>query len=134
MPAVKTQARFILRPNRGRFQPLAFRIPSAAAWHTHRQGRPCAHRRHGRNALTSDVEDVILALIHPVNVLRHTGIILSRLGGLDAQQHRNLGMVGGILMDAELDALAILYVELIAVILLLCNLRERLQAPFDQVP
>ena len=59
----------------------------------------------------SDVEDVILALIHPVNVLRQTDVVLSRLGGLDAQQLRNLGMVGGILMDAELDALAILYIN-----------------------
>mmetsp|Transcript_69422 Transcript_69422/g.157525 ORF Transcript_69422/g.157525 Transcript_69422/m.157525 type:complete len:321 (+) Transcript_69422:997-1959(+) len=52
---------------------------------------------------------------------------------METQQLGNLGTVGGVLMDAKLEALAKLLVELLVIILLLGNLSKHLQALLDQV-
>merc|ERR1719394_2327040 len=86
-----------------------------------------------RDALAGDVVDVVLSLLHAVNVLLEADQLVPGLGGVEAQQLGNLGAVGGVLMDAKLEALAELLVELLVVILLLRDLSEHLQALLDQV-
>ena len=71
-------------------------------------------RRRGRscNALTCDIIDVVLALLHAVDVLLEGDALVTRLGCLVAQELGNLDTVGRVLMDTKLDALAELLIEL----------------------
>jgi len=52
---------------------------------------------------------------------------------VETQELRNLSSVGGVLMDAELQALAKLLIELLVVVLLLGDLCEHLKALLHQV-
>ena len=54
----------------------------------------------------------ILALLHAVHVLLQADLLIARLGGVVAKQLRNLGAVGRVLVDAQLQALAELLIEL----------------------
>ena len=71
-------------------------------------------RRRGRscNALTCDIIDVVLALLHVVDILLEGDDLVTRLGCLVAQELGNLDTVGRVLMDTKLDALAELLIEL----------------------
>mmetsp|Transcript_36757 Transcript_36757/g.79203 ORF Transcript_36757/g.79203 Transcript_36757/m.79203 type:complete len:528 (+) Transcript_36757:116-1699(+) len=89
--------------------------------------------RDGSDTLAGDVEDVVLSFLHAIHVLLEADLLITRLGGVEAQELCNLGAVGGVFMHPELQALAECLVELLVIILLLCNLREHLQAFLDKV-
>merc|ERR1712137_876545 len=83
--------------------------------------------------LTSDEVDVLLVLLHTGNILLETGHLVTRLGGVVPQKLGKLGTVLAVLVDAELDVLAELLVELIEVLGVLGNLVEALQSLLDEV-
>ena len=60
-------------------------------------------------------------------------MLLTRLGGVVAEELGELGAVGGVLVDAELEVLAELLVELLVVIGVLGDLVEELDGLLDQV-
>ena len=75
-------------------------------------------RRRGdlRNAVTCDVVDVIVALLHVVYVLLEANLLITRLGDVVAHELCKLGAVGRIFMDSQFYVLGDLLVELLAVI------------------
>merc|ERR1712066_607771 len=89
--------------------------------------------RNGSDAFACDVVDVVLALLHAVHVLLEAYLLIARLGGVETQELSDFGAVGGVLVDAELQALAELLVELLVVVLLLGDLSEHLQALLHEV-
>jgi len=92
-------------------------------------------RRSGNalDGLAGDVVDIFLAFLHAIDVLLQGDGLLAGLGGLVAKEISDLGTVGGILMDTELQVLAELLVELHVVILVLGDLVEELKALLDEV-
>mmetsp|Transcript_17764 Transcript_17764/g.57462 ORF Transcript_17764/g.57462 Transcript_17764/m.57462 type:complete len:716 (-) Transcript_17764:251-2398(-) len=88
---------------------------------------------HGLLALARDVVDVLLALLHAGHVVLEGGLLLARLGGVVAEEVRELGAVLRVLVDAELEVLAERLVELGVVVLVLGNLGEHLQALLHDV-
>merc|ERR1712238_405164 len=97
------------------------------------EGLQEGRRRHGHNALTRDVVDVILTLLHTVNILLETDLLVTRLGAVIAHQLGHLSTIRGVLMDTELQTLAELFIELLVIILLLSDFREHLEALLHQV-
>eukprot|EP00438_Fugacium_kawagutii_P014462 Skav223509 [mRNA] locus=scaffold1160:207113:215164:+ [translate_table: standard] len=91
------------------------------------RGRDCC------NALARDVEDVVLPLLHAVNILLQADLLVARFGGVEAKELGNLGAVGGVFMHPKLQALAKSLVELLVVVLLFCNFRKHLEALLDKV-
>ena len=75
----------------------------------------------------------MLTLFHAVNVLLGGDALVARLGSLIAQELSNVDTVGGVFVDAKLDALPELLVERFVVVLLLNNSSEHLEALFDRV-
>merc|ERR1719345_644706 len=75
-------------------------------------------RRRGdaSNAFTSDVINVVLTLLHAINILLEANLLIARLGGVIAQELSNLHPVGGVFMDAKFDVLGELLVKLLVVI------------------
>ena len=61
---------------------------------------------HCVNASACDVEDVVLPLLHAIHVLLKADLLVTRLGGVVAQQLGHLGAVRGVLVHAQLEALA----------------------------
>merc|ERR1712072_1171563 len=57
------------------------------------------------DALTCDVIDIVLTLLHAIHILLKADLLITRLGGVIAHELCNLGSVGGILVDAQLDVL-----------------------------
>mmetsp|Transcript_7064 Transcript_7064/g.6414 ORF Transcript_7064/g.6414 Transcript_7064/m.6414 type:complete len:310 (-) Transcript_7064:365-1294(-) len=89
---------------------------------------------HSSDALTGDVIDILLTLLHAVNILLEGHHILTRLGRLEPQQLGDLIAVGGVLVDAQLEVLRELLVEDLVIIRLLGgHLLEQLQALLHQV-
>merc|ERR1712137_1335699 len=88
---------------------------------------------HRLSAFTSDVVDVLLVLLHVVNVLTKGDHLLTRLGGVVTEELSKLLTVGRVLVDTELEVLAEGLVELLPVILVLSNLVEELDALLDEV-
>mmetsp|Transcript_26698 Transcript_26698/g.74554 ORF Transcript_26698/g.74554 Transcript_26698/m.74554 type:complete len:584 (+) Transcript_26698:103-1854(+) len=89
--------------------------------------------RYGCHTFACDVIDVVLTLLHAVDVLLEADLFVTRLRALVPHQLRDLRAVCGILVHSELQALAELFVELFVIVLLLSDLREHLQALFHQV-
>merc|ERR1719399_990612 len=83
--------------------------------------------------LSRDVVDAGLVLLHASDVLLEGGQLLTRLGGVVAQELGELGAVGGVLVDAELDVLGKALVELFVIILVLSNVVEELDGLLDKV-
>merc|ERR1719235_3020792 len=105
----------------------------------YRTSRPF-FRRFSRNgdddlshALAGDVIDVVLALLHAIHILFQTDGFITRFGRLVPQELSNLLSVRGVLMDAQLQALAELFIELLVVVLFLRDLRKHLEALLHQV-
>ena len=73
--------------------------------------------RDGSNTLAGDVEDVVLSFLHAIHVLLEADLLITRLGGVEAQELCNLGAVGGIFMHPKLQALAKCFVKFLVVIL-----------------
>ena len=69
-----------------------------------------------RNALTCDVVDVIVGLLHAVYVLLEADLLITRLGGVVAHELCKLGAVGRIFMDSQFYVLGDLLVEPLLVI------------------
>merc|ERR1712144_84385 len=87
----------------------------------------------GLLGLTSDVVDVLLLLLHAGNVLLEGGHLLARLGGVEPEKLSELGAVLAVLVDAELEDLAELLVELVVVLGILGDLVEHLNGLLDEV-
>merc|ERR1719498_139696 len=83
--------------------------------------------------ITGDVVDVILSLLHAINILLQADLFIARLRGVVAHKLRNFGPIGGVLMNSKLNVLGELLVELLVVILLLGNLRKHFQTFLHQV-
>merc|ERR1719326_1195646 len=88
---------------------------------------------HSLLRLTGDVVDVLLLLLHAGNVLLKAGHLLARLGGVVAHELSELGTVLGVLVDAELEVLAELLVELGEILSVLSDLVEHLEGLLHQV-
>mmetsp|Transcript_40565 Transcript_40565/g.79943 ORF Transcript_40565/g.79943 Transcript_40565/m.79943 type:complete len:755 (+) Transcript_40565:170-2434(+) len=88
---------------------------------------------HCLTRLAGDVENVLLALLHAVDVLVKGDQVLTGLGCVVAQQLCHLQSVGGVLVNAELEVLGELLVELLVVVLVLRDLGEHLEALLHEV-
>mmetsp|Transcript_18093 Transcript_18093/g.30891 ORF Transcript_18093/g.30891 Transcript_18093/m.30891 type:complete len:540 (-) Transcript_18093:58-1677(-) len=87
----------------------------------------------GGSALAGDVVDVLLALLHPLDVVLEGDEVLATLGGVESEEVGELLPVGGVLVDSELEVLGELLVELLVVLLVLGDLGEHLEALLDDV-
>merc|ERR1719424_75365 len=85
------------------------------------------------DALASDVVNIVLAFLHAVNILLEADLLIARLGGVVTQKFCNLHSVRGILMDAQLDVLGELFIELLVIVFLFRDLRKHLQALLHKV-
>ena len=63
-------------------------------------------RRHCCNTFTSDVVDVVLALLHAVHVLLEGDALDTGFGSLVLRELSDLDSVGGRLVDSKLNAFA----------------------------
>merc|ERR1712217_805171 len=70
-------------------------------------------RRNCSNALTGDVVDVVLPFLHPIDILLEADLFVARLGTMVAHQLGDLRAICGVLVHAQLEALAELLVELL---------------------
>jgi len=77
---------------------------------------------HGGSALTGDEEDILLTFLHSGDVLLEGGHFLTGLGGVVTEEVGELGSVGGILVDTELEVLTELFVELLEILGILGDL------------
>jgi hypothetical protein len=87
----------------------------------------------GLAALAGDKVDVLLVLLHALDVVTQRRHLFGGLGRVVAQQVGELGAVGRVLVHAELDVLREGLVELLKVLLVLGNLVEALDAALDEV-
>merc|ERR1712224_681623 len=83
--------------------------------------------------LAGDVVDVLLRLGHPRDVVLEARLLVAALGRVVAEQLGELGAVARVLVDAELDVLRKLLVELLEVLGVLLDLGEELDALLDDV-
>nr|GMC53667.1 protein EIN4 [Ipomoea batatas] len=83
--------------------------------------------------LTSNVEDIILPFLHPCHIILQARHFITTLGGMVSQQFSNLSSVLGIFMDTKLQILGESLIKLVVIILILCNLKEELNALLNQV-
>merc|ERR1712054_266562 len=83
--------------------------------------------------LAGDVVDVLLRLGHARDVVLEGGLLIARLGRVEHEQLRELRAVARVLVDAELDVLAKLLVELLEVLRVLLDLAKELNALLDNV-
>merc|ERR1719261_466198 len=83
--------------------------------------------------LAGDVVDVLLRLGHARDVVLERGLLVARLGRVEHEQLRELRAVARVLVDAELDVLAKLLVELLEVLGVLLDLAKELDALLDDV-
>ena len=78
--------------------------------------------------LTCDVVHVVLPpLLHAVHILLEADWLVARLRGWATYMFCNFGAVCGVLMDAELQALAKLLIEFLVVMLLFRSLRWQIR-------
>ena len=57
------------------------------------------------SGLTSDIVDILLSLLHSLDVVLQGDLVLTRLGGMESEEIGDLLSVGGILMDSKLEVL-----------------------------
>lgn len=70
---------------------------------------------------------------HSGDVVLERGHLVNRLGRVESEELGNLGSVGGVLVDTELEVLGEGRVELVKVLLVLGNLRKELKSLLDEV-
>merc|ERR1719336_660345 len=78
-------------------------------------------------ALSSNVVDVLLVLLHPGHVVVERADVVSTGGGEVAEIPGQLLPVGGVLVDAQLEVLAELLVKFLEVVLVLGHLLNQLE-------
>merc|ERR1719454_1036182 len=83
--------------------------------------------------LARDVVNVLLRLGHARDVVLERRLLVARLGRVVHEQLRELGAVARVLVDAELDVLAKLLVELLEVLRVLLDLAKELDALLHNV-
>ena len=87
----------------------------------------------GALGLAGDVVDAGLLVVHTADVVVEAGHLLAGLGGMVTQELGDLGAVGRILVDAELEVLGEGLVELLVGVLVLGEVVEHLDALLDEV-
>lgn len=87
----------------------------------------------GVDGLASDVVHVLLVLRHAGDVVSERGHLITRLGGVEAEELGQNGAVLGVLVDTELQVLGEGAVELVELLLVLGNLVEQLKRLLDNV-
>ena len=87
----------------------------------------------GALGLAGDVVDTGLLVVHAADVVVEAGHLLAGLGGVVTQELGNLGAVGRVLVDAELEVLGEGLVELLVGVLVLGEVVEHLDALLDEV-
>ena len=87
----------------------------------------------GALGLAGDVVDTGLLVVHAADVVVEAGHLLTGLGGGVTQELGNLGAVGRVFVDAELEVLGEGLVELIVGVLVLGEVVEHLDALLDEV-
>ncbi|KAF3067006.1 hypothetical protein CFAM422_009005 [Trichoderma lentiforme] len=87
----------------------------------------------GLEGLASDVVDVLLVLRHAGDVVGQGGHLITRLGGVEAEELGKDATVLGVLVDTKLEVLGEGAVELVELLLVLGNLLEELQRLLDNV-
>mmetsp|Transcript_4437 Transcript_4437/g.7251 ORF Transcript_4437/g.7251 Transcript_4437/m.7251 type:complete len:256 (-) Transcript_4437:1060-1827(-) len=88
---------------------------------------------HALLGLAGDVVDVRLLGRHAAHVVVERGHLLARLGGVVAQELGQLGAVLAVLVDAKLDVLAELLVELAVLLRVFAELADEVDGLLDQV-
>merc|ERR1719323_2448094 len=84
-------------------------------------------------ALPGDVVDVLLVLLHPGDIISKRAEVISAGRGVVPQVSGQLLAVGRVLVDAKLQVLAELLVELLEVVLVLRKFLDELENLLDQV-
>ena len=87
----------------------------------------------GTLGFSSNVVDSRLVISHAVDVVIERSHFLSRLGGVVTQELGNLGTVGGVFVDSELEVLGKGFVELLVGIFVLGHIVEHLETLLDKV-
>mmetsp|Transcript_16272 Transcript_16272/g.29323 ORF Transcript_16272/g.29323 Transcript_16272/m.29323 type:complete len:725 (-) Transcript_16272:113-2287(-) len=87
----------------------------------------------GLAALTSNVINILLGLLHTSDVVLETGDLFTRLGGVVSEEVGQLSAILRVFMNAELEVLAERLVELVVVVLVIGNLTEHFEALLDNV-
>ena len=85
------------------------------------------------SGLTSNDVDVFLPLLHAFNVLFQADHIFSRFGAVVPEVLAEFLPVAGVFVDAELEILAELLVELLEVLSVLTDLLEEFQTLFSDI-
>lgn len=85
------------------------------------------------DGLASDVVHVLLVLGHARDIVGEGGLLIARLGGVEAEELGEGVAVLGVLVDAELDVLGEGSVELVELLLVLSDLSEELEGLLDNV-
>merc|ERR1719370_223986 len=90
-------------------------------------------RRHDIFGLSSDVVNVLLVLLHPGHVVPKTCEFVPRGRGVVPQESSQLLTIRRVLMNAKLQVLAELFIELLEVVLVLSHLLDQLHHLLHQV-
>ena len=90
-------------------------------------------RLDGTLRLASDVVDSGLLVVHTAHVVFERSHLVTTLGRVVTQELGNLGTVGRILVDTELEVLAEVLVELLVGIFVLGKVVEHLNALLDKI-
>merc|ERR1719370_1104445 len=90
-------------------------------------------RRHDIFGLSSDVVDVLLVLLHPSHIVAKTCEFIPRGRGVVPQKSSQLLTIRRVLMNAKLQVLAELFIELLKVVLVLSHLLDQLHHLLHQV-
>ena len=83
--------------------------------------------------LTSNVVDIFLVFLHSCHVILQRCHVIPRGRGLISQKIGQLGAVDAVFMNTKLDVLAKLFVKLLVIVLVLCDLSKQLQTLLDKV-
>lgn len=87
----------------------------------------------GSKGLAGEVVDGLLNLGHAGDVVLEGGLLVDRLGGVEAKELGELAAVLGVLVNTELDVLAEGLVELGEVVLVLRDLGDEVESLLDEV-
>jgi len=83
--------------------------------------------------VTGDVVDGVLAFLHAGDVVLEGGHLFEGLGGVVAEEFHELGAVGGVFVEAELEVLAELFVELLVVLVVGGDVFEHFEGLLGEV-